>query len=239
MYFVILPFSLVSYILYKLFRANFYYNAELIKFLNSKEFSKIGKYFKLKKDKTKGKDLLIIGDSMGLSIGAEEKTLHAIFKEKHGEHKNVEVVGKCGSRANDLYKMARNVKGKYKTIWVFIGPNDVTSLNLQFNRYLDKAFKELRKHSSEIVWSVGDVDIVPMFPSYIKFVPRYFGGLLKRKCYHVAKNNEVKVLKIVHASSKDPFYTKPNLYFAKDGFHPNDTGYQYIFDKLHSVSSYY
>lgn len=232
MYFLVILFLLllypITFFIFKVFRSYLHFKSEVSNFVQYGSFVKIKgtNYFKTKKiNPTNKKTILIIGDSMSLGIGSDSQYLTYINPQEY----NLEVIGKIGAKAIDVLNMVKRLKKKYFAVLLFVGPNDVVSMNPRFLVDIRKVFRRLRKHSSKIVWTVGDVEVTPIIPSYLKRIFGNFGKFLKEKSIIIAQEYQVKVFHIMRNHTQDYFYKNPEEYFAKDGFHPNKKGYRLIF----------
>jgi lysophospholipase L1-like esterase len=180
--------------------------------------------------------LLVLGDSTAYGVGAstKEESIPALVAQRIGTP-YVENRSFSGARVSDLAgQLAGHKKDTYDTILVQIGGNDIVARNDErvVASELEALLKTLPKHDKLVVLMCGDVGVATLFPWFVR-------GYYTRKtlAYHEAFAEAVPraggtYVNLYEPKEADPFVKEPEVYLAKDEFHPSSAGYQLWFRKI-------
>ena len=195
------------------------------------------KYENITEDKSK--TLLILGDStaVGVGVNKREDSIPALLSDKlkvtYTENKSV-----SGAKVSDLKEQLQNIKLKnYDYILIQIGGNDVVAREDadKVGKELGELIQTLPKDAKIIVQMCGDVGVPTLLPWFVR---GYYTGLSLK--YHtvfekITKENGGVYINLYEDPKTDPFLKSPEVYLAKDGFHPSSSGYKLWFAKLEEV----
>lgn len=228
---ILLALALVLYVAYSSY--SFYRKIEISKVIVEKAvpFSKTG---------GDGPSLLVVGDSTGVGVGAEnpEESVAGRLAGKIGAG-YVENLSVSGAVTEDLAgQIARASRDSYDYVLVQIGGNDIIQFKSveEAGANLDSALAQLGAKSDQIyVLSAGNVGATSLFP----YVVRPFHTRLNQK-YHaafeeVASRNGATYVNLYTPPEEDPFTKEPEVYLAADGLHPSGVGYGNWFERLDSL----
>lgn len=187
-------------------------------------------------------NLLIIGESTAAGVGAskQESTYAHQLYQLLGKELSVYNLGKNGLQANKLKRVLAHGKQEIpfpieKAI-LLIGANDCFKFTppSKFRREL-KGFIQLLSQTYRtkkiIIPSVPPVHLFPALPAIIRFFLFWHRKMLTMEIQDLAKENDI----LVYLPLKDNF---PKEFFAADGIHPSDLGYQKLAEEaLGSIHS--
>ena len=182
------------------------------------------------------RSLLVLGDSTAQGVGAstKEESIPALVAEKL-QATYVENRSFSGAKVSDLEgQLASHRLEKYDTILVQIGGNDIVARNnaQAVASELEALLKTLPKHDKLVVLMCGDVGVATLFPWFVR---GYYTH--KTLAYHEAFAEVVPraggtYVNLYEPKETDPFVKEPEVYFAKDQFHPSSAGYRVWFEKV-------
>jgi lysophospholipase L1-like esterase len=187
-------------------------------------------------DNAGGKSMLVIGDSTAVGVGASNKdeSIPSLVAQKIGAQ-YVENLSVSGSKVEDLPSQLQTVeRDQYDVILVQIGGNDVVARNDEqgVTHELESILKTLPKHDKLIVLMCGDVGVATLLPWFVR-------GYYTKKtlAYHQTFSDMVPrtggvYVNLYEPKDTDPFVKEPDVYLAKDQFHPSSAGYQVWFEKI-------
>ena len=195
------------------------------------------KYENLTDDKSK--TLLTLGDStaVGVGVSKREDSIPALLSNKlkvtYTENKSV-----SGAKVFDLKEQLQNIKlNNYDYILIMVGGNDIVARNdvNKVGAELGDLIQALPKDSKVIVQMCSDVGVATLLPWFAR--DYYTSSSLK---YHtmfekITKENGAVYINLYENPKTDPFLKSPEVYLAKDGFHPSSAGYKLWFIKLEKV----
>lgn len=187
----------------------------------------------------KSKTLLILGDSTAVGVGVDkrEDSIPALLSNKlkvtYTENKSV-----SGAKVSDLREQLQNIKLKnYDYVLIQIGGNDIVAREDadKVGRELSEVIQSLPKGAKVIVQMCGDVGVATLLPWFVR---GYYTSLSLK--YHtvfekITKENGAVYINLYEDPETDPFVKSPEIYLAKDGFHPSSVGYKLWFSKLEKV----
>ncbi|RZS97233.1 SGNH/GDSL hydrolase family protein [Cecembia calidifontis] len=213
----------------------------LLYFYGKKLRQKIGKLpphseFLALKNKQNTANLLIIGESTAAGVGAsrKEKTYAYQIHQLLQEDFSVYNLGKNGLKADRLKRLLVHGKQElpsgFHSAIVLIGANDCFKFTppSKFRRELKDFFHLLErtyKIGKIIVPSIPPVNQVPALPGIIRFFLGWHRIMLVREINSLLKENK----KLVYLPINPKF---PKEFFAADGIHPSDHGYQKMAEKV-------
>ena len=188
-------------------------------------------------DKTKS--VLVLGDSTAYGVGANNKdeSVPGLFSKKV-EATYVENYAVSGAVVKDLRSQIAQAKSdKYDYVLVQIGGNDIVAGHDpgQTTEELGQILKTLPAHTKLVViccGSVGDVTIIPWF------FRSYYANLTLQ--YHTEFGKVIPQIGGIYVNlydepSVNPFLKYPEIYLAKDEFHPSTKGYELWFKKIEKI----
>lgn len=183
-----------------------------------------------------GKSLLVLGDSTAYGVGAsiKEDSIPALVAKSIGAS-YIENRSFSGARVSDLPgQLQKHEREVYDTILVQIGGNDIVARHDErvVASELEVLLKTLPKHDKLVVLMCGDVGVATIIPWFVR-------GYYTRKtlAYHEAFAEAVPrvggtYVNLYEPKETDPFVKEPDVYLAKDEFHPSSAGYQVWFRKI-------
>lgn len=230
-YFLFIAVFLLGFVLYHTFQVQ-------RKIQLSKQLVKQAKPFSLQSDDTT-RTLLVLGDSTAIGVGASmpEDSVPALFAGHIGATLT-ENRGVSGAKISDVQGQIDGiVRKEYRHILLQVGSNNIVAL-----QSVEEAEKELRtvlqmlpKHENLTVIVSGNVGAA-------KLIPWFLRDLYTKKSleYHALFEKVVPefggtYVNLYTPKSIDPFVLKPEVYLAKDEFHPSSQGYRLWFEKIQEV----
>lgn len=181
-------------------------------------------------------NLLIIGESTAAGVGASsrEKTYAFQIYKLLREDFSVYNLGKNGLKADRLKRLLAHGKQELPSpihlAIVLIGANDCFKFTppSKFRREI-KGFFQLLEQTYEInkiiVPSIPPVNQFPALPITIRFFLGWHRNMLVREIKSLLKENK----KLIYKPLNPNF---PKEYFASDGIHPSDLGYQKMAEEV-------
>lgn len=183
------------------------------------------------------KTLLVLGDSTAYGVGASKdkdslpalvaSSIGATYTENHGV---------SGATIEDLGLQLQGIKKKkYDLILLQIGANNITARDNidKESEKLEGVLRELQKLSKHVIFlTAGNLGGAPAIPFLLR--PYYRGLTLKyHEKFEILSNKlDVMYVNLYDEPSVDPFVLHPEIYFAKDMFHPSSEGYKVWFTKV-------
>lgn len=182
------------------------------------------------------KPLLVLGDSTAVGVGASkpEDTLAALVAHRIGATE-VENYGASGARVADLAGQIQKAKLKhYALILVQIGANDIVRFKSIDDAAdeLTLALQQLPHAEKVVVMSAGNVGGTKFFPFFVNPIYTQLNLTYHDGFEAVVKNAGGVYVNLYQDPSTDPFVQEPDIYLAKDGFHPTSAGYKLWFEEI-------
>lgn len=181
---------------------------------------------------TGNRKILILGESTVAGVGATsmEFTLAGHLNRELGNQFQFTNLGKNGLRASQslsyFYESLRLTQGKLEGVLIFIGANDCFRLThpKKYRAELNSLIDFLKaKYSADWIY-LADIPPVQLFPAFPKFLKTYLAqqrNFLQDEMESIAENrHDILFDRIKIEMSLD--------FFASDGIHPSDLGYQKI-----------
>ncbi len=178
------------------------------------------------------KSVLILGESTVAGVGATEPqfSLAGQFFQLFEKNISVKNIGKNGLLAKNALQLLENTLSEsgfnYSGIFIFLGANDCFKLTQPktYRSQLEMLLGHvLQNHTPEWVY-LADIPPVHLFPA--------FSGRMKRQLQIQRDYIRAEMRKIAEQDSKiifDPIQVDlSSEFFAADGIHPSDLGYQKI-----------
>jgi len=176
------------------------------------------------------KNLLILGESSAAGVGAssESHTFAGRLFECAEEKCNILNLGKNGLRAANLLKLldknADALVPSYDGLVLLIGANDCFKFTPpeKFAHQIQDSIDQLRKRFNiQKVWicTIPPVNQFPAIPALLQFFLCIHRELLSAELQKISKNDP----NISFEHNRDVFSRD---FFASDGIHPSDIGYQ-------------
>lgn len=181
-------------------------------------------------------NLLIIGESTAAGVGAsrKEKTYAYQIYQLLLKDFSVYNLGKNGLKADRLKRLLvhgkQELPSPFHSAIVLIGANDCFKFTppSKFRREL-KDFFQLLEQTYEIrkiiVPSIPPVNQFPALPSVIRFFLGWHRNMLVREIKSLVQENKKLVYKPINPNF-------PKEFFAADGIHPSDLGYQSMAEEV-------
>jgi lysophospholipase L1-like esterase len=183
--------------------------------------------------------VLIVGDSMGVGIGADCAT-QSIAGLLSAEYRGAEVVNVSvsGSTLGDVPAQLRSLENtdtNFDVVLLHAGGNDILrSPNLAaMQQAADALLPPLRRLGRRVIWmGPGDVGLAPLFrPPFSWWLSRRSRqacALFER----LASTHQVEFVGFHGDPHREVLVRDRHLFFASDGFHPNSHGYRYCYGWL-------
>jgi len=181
--------------------------------------------------------VLVVGDSTAVGTGATSPG-DSIAGRLGAAFPHVSIVnrGANGARTLDVIMQLAGVgPGRYDLVLVQAGGNDVlrrTHLRALAPQ-VDAVIRLARKLSSNvIVTTVPNIGLLPLF-----FPP--LSWMMSRRARQVcslyaasAREHGAHYLDFFHERGACPLTSDPQRYFARDGLHPSNECYKFVFDEM-------
>ena len=181
--------------------------------------------------------VLVVGDSTGVGTGATTPG-ESIAGLLGAAFPHISIVNHSvnGARTLDvIMQLAGTGPGRYDLVLVHAGGNDVlrrTPLRA-LEPQVDALMRLARKLSSNvIVTTIPNIGLLPMF-----FPP--LSWWMSRRARQVcalyaasARQHGAHYLDFYHRRGTCPLASDPQRYFARDGLHPSNECYRYVFEAM-------
>ncbi len=180
--------------------------------------------------------VLVLWDSTAVGVGATTRQDSIPGRlAKYVGATRVENHAISGATVADVgSQLAQVEKKEYDYILLQIGANDMVAFHsLEIvSRDYEVLLKSLPKAKKLIVLSCGNLGGAKIFP---KIMGIYYEAISRN--YHakfrtIVENHGGVYVDIFEEPSVDPFVLQPDVYLAKDYFHPSSVGYAHWFEKL-------
>lgn len=174
--------------------------------------------------------ILIIGDSSGVGTGAVDNTL-SIAGRIGTDFPQATIINKAvnGSKTHDLISILDNLgKEKYDLLLIQIGGNDIVRwTNLKnLEESLDNVLEKADMYSDNIiVMTSGNVGTSKLLPFGTRWIFHKRTLAVRDVFMQTTQKHKVKYIDLYRKPKNDPFYLNPEVYYAKDMFHPSGIGY--------------
>ncbi len=184
--------------------------------------------------------ILILGDSLGVGVGAEKLEesiagrLGSLYPQNAIENHAV-----SGARIADLPAQLAEVKrSEYAFILIHIGANDIIRFRQAGDaaRELSAYLSEAKKLSPHVIFlTAGDVGRTRFFPWFLN--PYYHRATLR---YHaefarIAGETGTTYVNLYKSREEDLFTKDPKHYYSADMLHPSGEGYALWFEEVQKV----
>lgn len=219
---------IILYVAYSSFV--FYRKIEISKLIveQAVPFSKLG---------GEGPSLLVVGDSTGVGVGAEnpEDSVAGRLSGKIGAG-YVENLSVSGAVTADLEgQIAKASRDSYDYVLVQIGGNDIIQFRsvVRASANVGDALSTLSAKSKQIyVLSAGDVGATSLFPRPVRAFHSWYNLKYHAAFDEVSTRYGATYINLYALPGNDPFTREPAVYLAADGLHPSSEGYGYWFKRL-------
>ena len=184
-----------------------------------------------------GRSMLVLGDSTAMGVGAskpEDSVAGRLATAENITH--VENYAEAGATVADLEAQAASAQRKhYNIILVQIGANDIIRFHdeHEVGEKLAPILKAAIASSDKAyLMMVSDVGAAPIFPWPLSL---WYNQASLR--YHdvfkaLAGKEGVIYVSLYEPPKTSPFVREPNVYLARDSFHPSSEGYRLWYEKL-------
>jgi lysophospholipase L1-like esterase len=188
--------------------------------------------FLTRNNSPKAKNILVIGESTAAGVGASgpKKTFAYQLTKIIGDEFNVYNLGKNGLKAERLNRLLvhgrQELPSTIHIAIILIGANDCFKFTpphkfgKEFQEFINTLFQSY-KTEKILVNPIPPVQQFPALPALIQFFLGWHRSMLIRELKHLAKKNY-----LLHYRTIDGKF--PNDFFASDGIHPSDKGYQQL-----------
>lgn len=184
--------------------------------------------------------ILVVGDSTAFGTGASnpKNSLAGRLAEKYPEA-TIENKSANGAKLKDIQNQLKNTEGQFDLLFIHGGGNDVIrSTNQQtFEKQLDELLAQASQKSHYVIMtSSGDIGTAPIFPIPLNWIytarTKKFREIILDT---VEKYPAVRYVDFFRPYNEDPFQQNPKEFYAEDGLHPSDKGYEYWFSEIEKV----
>ena len=141
---------------------------------------------------------------------------------------------------NNLYSQIEKVKrNEYNHILIQIGGNDITHFHnpKESGKILGEIISKLPKSNDVTIICCGNVGTSAIMPYLIRPFYTKLSLLYHEEFAKVAKEHGVLYVNLYDEEKSDPYLLQPEIYLAKDEFHPSTEGYAWWFKKIKNARS--
>lgn len=186
---------------------------------------------------TDDKTLLILGDSTGYGTGASGRT-ESVAGLIGAAYPELTIINQSenGRTAKKLRRDIQKLEGKYDTILLQIGANDLLrhTPTSEVVAEIEGTAVYLRKHTDRVlVLTSGNIGAAPRFSVTKRAVYtdsfRIYDQLMQSQAMKTGSFTFVSQFK---EPENDPFVLEPEKNFSMDGLHPSSAGYALWFEAL-------
>lgn len=184
-----------------------------------------------------GRSMLVLGDSTALGVGAsrpEESVAGRLADTRAITY--TENYAKAGATAADIKEqMTRAERSHYDYILVQVGANDIIRFHsaMQAKAELEPVFKAILSSSDRAYFMfAGDMGAVPLFWWPLSSVYHQATLRYRDELHALAESVGITYVDLYDPPGYSVFSKEPDVYFAKDHFHPSSAGYAVWFEKL-------
>lgn len=185
------------------------------------------------------KSVLVLGDSTAVGVGAttREDSVPALFS-RYVQATYVENRAVTGAKIRNVAEQIQNcTQEEYTSILLQIGANNVVAGERVQNaeQELRSVLTKLPTHQKLIVLMCGDVGAATLLPWFVR--PYY---TRKSRQYHALFERVLPeyggtYINLYAPKVLIPFREQPDIYLAKDHFHPSSAGYKLWADEMMRV----
>ena len=183
--------------------------------------------------------ILIIGDStiVGTGAGDPKASLAGLVGNTFP---NAVIVnnGINGRKTKSLLNDMELLNESYDFIMLHTGGNDIVRFtNLkQVEEEISALLKVVKKKANKVTLaSTGNVGTALLFPFGSRWAWDKRTRQVREIYMRVAKENDVPYVDLFREPEVDPFYSKPDEYYAADYFHPSPVGYALWYERIEPV----
>jgi lysophospholipase L1-like esterase len=223
----------IIFIVFQVFRTMHYINIgnELAKAAEKIKYSQSPSNAKMR--------ILIIGDSTIVGTGADDpkKSLAGLVGKTFPQATLINR-GINGRKAKSLRKEIESLNENFDLIMLHIGGNDIvrfTPLNELENDVNALLIAAKKKASKVTLTSSGNLGTALLLPFSIRWIFTKRTLKVREIFMRVAKNNDIMYIDLFREAKVDPFHTEPDIYYAKDYFHPSSIGYALWYERIEPI----
>lgn len=177
-----------------------------------------------------GKQFLVIGDSTAVGVGATNPS-ESIAGRIGQDYPTVSIknLGVSGAKTNEIVPTLVALKDEsFDFILIQIGGNDIvrfTNLS-ELKNSINNVIIEAKKHSDTVIlMTSGNVGTAKLLPIGTRFLFTKRTEAVRETFMSSSKINGVEYVDLYRATKDDPFAKDPEIFYAKDSFHPSSKGY--------------
>jgi lysophospholipase L1-like esterase len=181
--------------------------------------------------------VLVVGDSTAVGTGATTPR-DSIAGLLGAAFPHVSIVNRAvnGARTLDvIMQLAGTEPGRYDLVLVHAGGNDVlrrTPLRA-LEPQVDALMRLARKFSSNvIVTTIPNIGLLPLFFPPLSWMMSRRSRQLCALYAASARKHGALYLDFFHERGACPLTSDPERYFARDGLHPSNECYKYVFEAI-------
>ena len=181
--------------------------------------------------------VLVVGDSTGVGTGASTPA-DSIAGRLGAAFPHVAIVNRAANGARTLdviMQLAASGPGRYDLVLVHAGGNDVlrrTPLRALAPQ-VDALMRLARKLSPNvIVTTIPNIGLLPMFFPPVSWWMSRRSRQVCAMYADSARRHGAHYLDFFHERGTCPLTSDPGRYFARDGLHPSNECYKYVFDTM-------
>ncbi len=177
------------------------------------------------------RSLLVLGDSTAYGVGASSPEFSVPGRLSAELNLSVENNSRSGALTREMVEqLSRSTQKRYDMVLLQVGANDVI-----FQKSLTKAEVSLRealvlareKSDRVVLLTAGDIGSAEVFFWPLSTLMTYRTELLRTKFMRVSE--ELGVVYVDIYAYPDAFASDPKKYYAADGLHLSDSGYDFWF----------
>jgi lysophospholipase L1-like esterase len=202
----------------------------------SKKLIEETKAYSLKNTNPTGK-FLILGDSLGVGIGATNK--ESISGRLHEDFPEVDITNKSvsGAKIMDGLKIIRSLdlKEHFNLTIILLGANDILRFTpkTKAENDLRALLLEANKISNQVIFvTPGSVGYAPVFIEPLSTFYTSRSRKFIESFEKISSEADIRFLSLFFSKEEDPFLKNVNLYYSGDRFHPSGAGYGVWFEMI-------
>lgn len=176
------------------------------------------------------KRILVAGDSLAVGIGSV-RSENSIAGRLHVDFPGAEIVNtaKSGVKLAEVTEQVNNVDGRFDLVVIMGGANNIIRFHSIKTAESDASLllKIAKEKGDQVIWLVsGNIGLAPLWPWPLGPIYTY-----RTRKYHaifrtLAEKEGVVFMNLFKDRRDDVFSKDPERYYAKDGLHLSDDGYE-------------
>ncbi len=180
--------------------------------------------------------ILVVGDSTAVGVGSNAESTVA-GRLSRALDASVENYAVSGARTRDIgTQFALKQRTEYDMVLIHIGANDIIRFSAleKLRDDISLVLKDAKGVSDRVVLlTAGRVGDAPFFPRALGWLWNYRSSQVRSHFKASAEKYEIAYVDLYEA--KDPFSSNPTRFYAPDGLHLTDDGYEFWYEEVAKV----